>query len=153
MIMGCLKKEDRVKMHGYPTHKDRALPDEARTLNINLIRLSRYLKPDIGIIDGIVGIQGNGPGGKNTVDLGIGVASADVFAADAVVAKAMGFEPLELGLLYYAQQLGIGTADLARIEVCDTPVKEIARPFKPPETAHLQMQWHDPRAMEYIHAD
>ena len=64
-------------------------------MSVNLIRLSHYLKPDIGVIDGTVGLQGNGPGGTDAVDLGVAAASADVYAVDAVISKAMGFEPLE----------------------------------------------------------
>ena len=94
MIMGTLHKEDRIKMHGYPSHAERVLPSEAEVLNVNLIRLAQYLKPDIGVVDGTVGLQGNGPGGTDAVPMDAAAASADVFAVDAVMAKAMGFEPM-----------------------------------------------------------
>ena len=152
MIMGTLYKQDRVKMHGFNTHGERELPREAQTLNINLIRVSRYLKPDIGVIDGTVGLQGNGPGGTDAIDLGVAVASADVFAADAVTSKAMGFEPLEIGLLHYANEMGYGVADLERIEILGTPVEEVITGFKPHETAELQFQWHEANAGTYLPA-
>ena len=150
MIMGTIRKEDRVKMHGFPSHKERELPNEARILNINLIRLARHLQPDIAVIDGTVGLQGNGPGGKDAVNLGIAVAIAAVFAADAVMAKAMGFEPLELGLLHYANELGMGVADLDQIDILETPVNNVITPFKPHETTHLQLQWHEEQAMRLL---
>lgn len=150
MIMGTLRKEDRVKMHGFKTHTDRTLPSEAQTLNINLIRLSRHLSPNIGVIDGTVGLQGNGPGGTDTVDFGIAVASTDVFAADTVMAKAMGFEPLDLGLLYYAGKLGYGTTDLNQIDILKTPVDNVAVNFKPHESTPLQLQWQEKEAMAYL---
>lgn len=150
MIMGTLHKADRIKMHGYYSHADRRLPREAQTLNINLIRLSRYLAPDIGVIDGTVGLQGNGPGGTDAIDLGIAVASADVFAADAVTAKAMGFEPLQIGLFYYANVLGYGVADLEQIEVVGMPPGEVIKFFKPHEKVQLQFQWQEANAMGYL---
>ena len=150
MIMGTLHKQDRIKMHGYYSHAERRLPREAQTLNINLMRLSRYLSPDIGVIDGTVGLQGNGPGGTDAVDFGIAVASADVFAADAVMTKAMGFEPLRIGLLHYANEMGYGTADLDRIDVLGTPVEEVIKRFKPHEKTPLQFQWHEANAMGYL---
>ena len=150
MIMGTLHKKDRVMMHGYHSHPQRNLPTEAQILNVNLIRLSRYLRPDIGLIDGTVGLQGNGPGGTDAVEWGIAVASADVFAADAVMAKAMGFEPLELGWLYYAQQLGYGTADLSQINIVGTPLEAVSKPFKPHQTTPLQLQWREARARSYL---
>ena len=141
MIMGTLYKPDRIKMHGFNSHAERVLPTEAQVLNVNLIRLARFLAPDISLIDGVQGVQGNGPGGTDAVDLRLAAAGVDVFAADAVVAKAMGFEPLELGLLRYGNDLGMGIADLARIDVLETPVADVLTPFKPHDTTELQMQW------------
>jgi uncharacterized protein (DUF362 family) len=147
LIMGTLYKPDRVKMHGFRSHAERTLPAEAQLLNINLIRVARSLKPDIAVIDGTRGLQGNGPGGTDAVDgFGIAAASTDVFAADAVIAKAMGFEPLQLGLLHYGNQLGLGIADLDRIEVLETLVAEVQRSFKPHEKVALQLQWQTPNA-------
>ena len=146
MIMGTIYKPDRVKMHGFPNHAARVLPDEAQVLNINLIRLSRFLAPDVALIDGAWGLQGNGPGGEDGFPFGLAAASTDVFAADAVMAKAMGFEPLELGLLHYAHQLGMGVADLAEIDVRGAQLQKHVRSFKPHDTTHLQMQWQMPEA-------
>ncbi len=153
MIMGTLHKEDRIKMHGYHSHADRVLPREAQTLNINLLRLSRHLKPDIAIVDGTVGLQGNGPGGTDSVPLGIAVVSGDVFAADAVTTKAMGFEPLEIGLFYYANEMGYGVADLSDIAIVGPPVEEVATAFKPHETTEQQFQWQEANPEDYLAAD
>jgi uncharacterized protein (DUF362 family) len=152
MIMGTIRKEDRVKMHGFPTHKERLRPNESKRLNINLIRLAKYMQPDIGVIDGTVALQGNGPGGKDTVELGVAAASTDVFAVDAVMTKVMGFEPREQGLLHYANQLGIGVTDLDNINVLETAIEDVATSFKPHEWIEHQRQWHEPKAMEDIHA-
>lgn len=151
--MGTLHKEDRIKMHGYHSHADRVLPREAQTLNINLLRLSRHLKPDIAIVDGTVGLQGNGPGGTDSVPLGIAVVSGDVFAADAVTAKAMGFEPLEIGLFYYANEMAYGVADLNDIVIVGPAVEKVATSFKPHETTEQQFQWQEANPEDYLAAD
>lgn len=150
MIMGTIHKPDRVKMHGFKSHAERTLPAEAQILNINLIRLARFLSPDIAVVDGTLGLQGDGPGGEDGVDFGVAAASIDVFAADAVVAKAMGFEPLDLGLLHYGHQLGMGVADLNEIEVLETQIEAIRQQFKPHAKTPLQMQWQEPRARELL---
>ena len=152
MIMGTLHTADRIKMHGYHSHADRVLPREAQTLNINLLRLSRHLKPDIAVVDGTVGLQGNGPGGTDSVPLGIAIASGDVFAADAVTTKAMGFEPLEIGLFHYANEMGYGTADLSQIDIVGPSVDTVATSFKPHETTELQFQWQEASPTEYLAA-
>ncbi|MCB0107283.1 MAG: DUF362 domain-containing protein [Caldilineaceae bacterium] len=146
MIMGTIYKPDRIKMHGYRAHAERQLPLEAQTLNINLVRLARFLTPDIAIVDGTRGLQGNGPGGEDGVDLGVAAAGIDVFATDAVMAMAMGFEPLEIGLLHYGHELGMGIADLDEIAVLETAIADVRKAFKPHETVDLQMQWRDPQA-------
>lgn len=150
MIMGTIRKVDRVKMHGFRSHNERILPDEAQVLNINLIRLARFLTPDIAVIDGTLGLQGNGPGGEDAVNLGAAAAGVDVYAADAVMAKAMGFEPLELGLLRYGHDLGLGIADLNQIEVLETQIAEVQKNFKPHETTELQLQWQREDARELL---
>ncbi len=150
MIMGTLHKADRIKMHGYHSHADRELPREAQMLNMNLLRLSRPLQPDIAIVDGTIGLQGNGPGGTDSVPLGIAVTSTDVFAADAVTAKAMGFEPLEIGLFHYANEMGYGIADLDKIEIVGPAVDTVAESFKPHETTELQFQWQEANSAEYL---
>ena len=146
MIMGTLYKLDRIKMHGFGSHAERQLPAEAQILNLNLARVARYLKPDIAVIDGTVGLQGNGPGGTDAVDWGIAVAGTDVIAADTVMTKAMGFEPAEMGLLHYAEQLGLGVTDLNRINIVGGSIKGVQRAFTPHEKTPLQLQWQVPQA-------
>lgn len=152
MVMGTLHRGDRVKMHGFSGHDKRELPREAQVLNVNLMRVARYLAPDIGVIDGTVGLEGNGPGGSESVPWGIAAASADTYAADAVVAKAMGFEPLDLGWLAYAHRLGYGIADLDEIEVLGTSIAAVATRFKRHETTDLQLQWRSPELAEHLPA-
>ncbi len=142
MIMGTIYRQDRVKMHGFNTHAERRVPDESRAMSINLIRLARFMTPDVAVFDGARGLQGNGPGGTDGLDFGIAAASVDTFAADAVVAKTMGFDPMELGFLRYGHDQGMGTADLDEIELLGgVSIASVARQFKPHETTELQLQW------------
>ncbi len=150
MIMGTLHKEDRIWMHGYPSHQERLLPNEAQVLNVNLIRVSQYIKADIGIVDATVGLQGNGPGGTDAVALGLAAASADVFAVDAVMSKVMGFEPMQLGLLHYADALGLGVGDLEHIAVEGESIAEVAQAFTPHETTAQQLQWREEQVEQHL---
>ncbi|MCB0081055.1 MAG: hypothetical protein KDE47_09005, partial [Caldilineaceae bacterium] len=85
-------------------------------------------------------------------NFGIAAAGTDVYATDAVMAKAMGFEPAELGLLHYAQQLGLGVIDLDQIDVLETNIADVMRSFTPHEKTPLQLQWQDVNAMHYLAA-
>lgn len=141
LIMGTIHHKDRIKMHGCKSHDDRRHPAEARALNRNLIRLAKHMLPHFSVIDGTVGIQGNGPGGTDTVPLGLAAASDDTIGVDAVMAKAMGFEPLEVGTIFYGDALGMGVGDLDRIDVTGTDLQEHVRSFTPHETIDLQRKW------------
>jgi uncharacterized protein (DUF362 family) len=152
MIMGTIHKPDRIRMHGCKTHGERVLADEVRVLNVNLARLSKLLKPDIAVVDGTVGIQGNGPGGSDTVDFGVVAASADVFAADAVMAKAMGFDPARLAQSWYGNRTGLGISELSRIEIIGADVDAVTVPFKPHETTEKQWAWSDRSLEQYAAA-
>jgi uncharacterized protein (DUF362 family) len=132
------------------SHMERTLPREGQIIQANLARVSRFLKPDIAVIDGTLGIQGNGPSGTYTIELGVAVAGADPFAADAVMARPMGFEPQAVGLLAYAGQMGIGVTNLRDIEVVGPSLETDVRPFKPHETQALQLQWRDARVAEQL---
>ncbi len=141
MIMGTLHQEDRVLMHGFGSHADRRQPVEAKLLNINLIRVARHLAPDIAVVDGITGLQGNGPGGSDAIDLDVVAAGADVFAVDALMTYVMGFDPEAMGILHYARTYDLGCAALDEIEVVGTRAEEVRTRFKPHESTPLQLQW------------
>lgn len=141
LIMGTILKKDRIKVHGYTTHHDRRHPQEARALSRNLIRLARHLYPHYSVVDGTVGIQGNGPGGTDTVPLGLAAAGEDTIAVDAVISKAMGFEPLEVGTVFYGDAIGLGVGDLERIRVAGGRLDELALSFRGHDSIDLQRRW------------
>ncbi len=141
MIMGTLCQEDRVLMHGFDSHAARRQPIEAKLLNINLVRLARHLAPDIAIVDGITGLQGNGPGGSDAIDLDVVAAGVDVFAVDAVMTYVMGFDPEAMGVLHYARTYDMGCTALEDIEILGVRHEEVRTRFKPHESTPLQLQW------------
>lgn len=141
LIMGTLRKIDRIKVHGFLSHNDRQHPQEARALNRNLIRIARHLYPDFSVIDGTVGIQGNGPGGTDTVPLGLVAAGSDTVAVDAVIARAMGFDPMEVGTIFYGDAVGLGVGDLERIQILGADLQQHILPFRQPDSIDLQRAW------------
>ena len=117
------------------------LIESVRVMNRNIVRLSRRLLPHVAIIDGFEAMEGEGPGGGDPVALRTAIASADPVAADAVAAKVMGFEPLEVGYLFYADECGMGVGDLSRIEIVGSSIEQVARSFKPHPEYETQKQW------------
>lgn len=144
MVMGCIRRNDRVKMHGYMTHAERVLGRESQILNRNLIRLASLLTPTVSVIDGIEGLQGNGPGGTDVVPLEAAFAGANAWSVDAVCTKAMGFDPLDLGICVYAKERGLGETDVSQIAILGDRLEDVSRAFTPHERYPHQRQWREP---------
>jgi uncharacterized protein (DUF362 family) len=140
-MMGALALEDKVKMHGVSSHADRILISEVEILPQNLLRIAKLVPPHISIIDGYIGMEGNGPVHGSEKHLGIAIASTDFVAADAVCTKAMGFEPLDISYLFYGDQMGLGKANLDDIEIIGEPIEEVINSFVPHSNYETQMRW------------
>lgn len=92
-----------------------------------IVDLNRFYKPDLSIIDGIVGMEGFGPTDGTPKPIGVIIASKDPVAADATAARIIGIKPTRIGYLKYAKKKGIGTWE--NIEVVGSDIKEVATPF------------------------
>lgn len=81
-----------------------------------LIDLANCVKPVLSIVDGVVGMEGNGPRNGKPIHAGILLAGENCFAVDIVMAEVMGFNPEDLPVadLALKQQL---TPPLAGIDL------------------------------------
>ena len=57
------------------------------------------IKPDLILMDGIVGMEGDGPAGGNPVEIGITLASDNPYAIDLTVCKILNIEPIGIPTL------------------------------------------------------
>jgi uncharacterized protein (DUF362 family) len=142
-MMGALASYDKIKMHGCYNHRERTLASDIEIIPQNLVRLAKFIPPHIGVIDGYIGMEGNGPARGNEKYLGIAIASADFVAADAVCAKTMGFEPMEISYLNYGHQLGLGTAALDEMEIMGESIESVASEFVPHKHYPSQIRWRE----------
>ena len=93
------------------------------------------------MIDGYVGMEGDGPTQGDPVDHRMALAGTDPVAVDAACAYLMGFSPEEIGYLQHAARLGLGTADLEKIEVIGSPLEIARRRYRPHRTYRKQLHW------------
>ncbi|MBN1139237.1 MAG: DUF362 domain-containing protein [Anaerolineae bacterium] len=83
-----------------------------------LVDVLELAPPGLTIMDGVVGLEGNGPGAGGTPHrYGVLAASADPVALDAVLAQAMGYRAGQVVHLAQAAERGLGVADLGAIDV------------------------------------
>lgn len=136
--------DDKIKMHGFSNRNEWAqyYPAAIKQLHQNLVTLLRIHTPDIGIIDGFVAMEGNGPVEGSAKPLGIAVAGTDPVAVDAVTANILGINPLDIGYLYYANQEGLGHADISQIRTIGVPIDAVFNPWKLHQNIELEWNWH-----------
>ncbi|NET38600.1 MAG: DUF362 domain-containing protein [Cyanothece sp. SIO1E1] len=79
-----------------------------------LVETARAINPDLTIIDGIVGHEGNGPSGGEPRPLGILGAAHDVFALDRAFVEILGADPAIVPTVAQSQRLGL-CSDLGAI--------------------------------------
>jgi uncharacterized protein (DUF362 family) len=75
-----------------------------------LVDLANLVKPVLSIVDGVVGMEGNGPRNGKPVKAGVILAGANCFAVDIVMAEMMGFNPARLPLTTLALEQGLAPA-------------------------------------------
>ncbi len=96
--------------------------------NFARLMLEIYLmkKPTLNIVDGVVAMEGNGPGSGDPINLGILIAGVNPVAVDVVAGRVAG---IPADLLYIEREaLGMHLAGsrLEEILICGTPMAEAA---------------------------
>lgn len=104
-IPGLLKAEFHVK-----------LPDPHRFARM-LVDLNLLVRPRLHIMDGILGMEGNGPRGGRPFPMHVLLLSADPVALDAVVARLIGVDPALPPTTVYGTESGLGTHRESEIEL------------------------------------
>ncbi len=86
------------------------------------------------VVDGIVGMEGDGPLYGNAVPSGAIVVGDDLIAVDATCARMMGFDPSGIDYLAFAGWAGVGAIDTNKIELAGEPLARLQRAFaRPPQ--------------------
>lgn len=127
----------KMKTHGYTTvtlaiknHKgmlsqaDKKL-DHHLGLHEPLAEQARLRPPDLVVLDGIVGIEGDGPLNGKRVRSNLLAVGTNMLAVDAVAARHMGIDPAEIKHLAFAAEKGLGTLD--PVVVGEAPTRAFAR--------------------------
>ena len=112
-----------------------------KAININIARISQWRMPDLAVVDGFIGMEGEGPVDGTPVPLRVSSASVDPVSLDAVMAKVIGFEPLDIGYLSHLDEWEVGVAKLSGVTVVGEPIAEVTRKFKPHSTYRDQLNW------------
>lgn len=106
----------------------------------SILDLNSTVRPDFAIVDGIVGMEGNGPTQGQPRECGVLVMGDDPVAVDATCARVMGLVPERIDYLRRAAIL-LGHIDQDKIEQIGESVARVRQPFAVvPEFRHLKAE-------------
>jgi ferredoxin len=101
-----------------------------------LVDVYEVMRPHISIMDAIIGMDGNGPNAGDPKQIGLMLASTDGVSLDAVASSIVGFNPMEVPIIKFAHERGIGTADLKEISVLGEAIENVLVPdFRRPSSS------------------
>lgn len=96
-------------------------------------------KPHLTVVDGIVAMEGDGPSSGVLRNMNLIASGTDSVAIDACLAVTMGLSPCDIRVTKEASLMGLGEADLSRIEITGDSLDTFIVPdFKMPQTIPLK---------------
>lgn len=115
-------------------------------VNYNLAMMAQRLHPDLAVIDGYEGMEGNGPTLGTPIAHRICIAGMDWLAADRVGIELMGIDFSRIGYLNYCSGMGSGTTDLNRITITGEFLKDHIKSYRLPDNFERQLAWMKPKS-------
>ncbi len=129
LLVGSLEQKSKIHQ-GY------------KAINLSLAKLTETFSPHLSVIDGFLGMEGEGPVHGSSVKMRIALAGTDFLSTDIVGANLMGFNISQIGYLYYCNQRGLGEGNLDNIDVLgNTSLDKVKKKFKPHSTFEQQLDW------------
>lgn len=104
-----------------------------------LVDIYQKAKPALTVVDGIVAMEGDGPGTAGKLrQQGLILAGTDCLAIDTVLAVIMGISPLDVPTTKEAASRHLGVSEIDSISIIGEQLKDLnPKPFLPPSAATL----------------
>lgn len=140
--MGCVLTK-RPYVHGLELKERLFIKKVVKSNMINKVNLVNVIEctyPDMSIMDGFVGMEGNGPLFGTEVPLGIAMVSLDSIALDTVMSQLAGFGYVPY--LPLCEARGLGTTKIDEIDILKAgfdDFREIYTEFKPHPGTNYQL--------------
>jgi len=97
-------------------------------------------RPNLTIVDGIVGMEGDGPSAGKPRGMNLVMAGEDAVAIDSCASKVIGLEPLDIAVTAEAYRMKLGEADMSKIELVGDDINGFIRTdFRLPQTSALKI--------------
>jgi uncharacterized protein (DUF362 family) len=100
-----------------------------RGIDNSIVDIALTRPPDLAIVDGIVGMEGDGPLNGTPKPMGVIVMGADLVAVDATCCRLMMLDPQKVGYLVLGARKRLGNIDEGRITQIGEAVEARRKPF------------------------
>jgi uncharacterized protein (DUF362 family) len=102
-----------------------------RGIENSIVDIALTRTPELAIVDGVVGMEGDGPLAGQARQLGAIIMGNDPLAVDATCCRLMQFDPDKVGHLKLGAFHRLGLLKEEKIQQIGAPIAELARPFVP----------------------
>ena len=113
----------------------------AKGINYNMYLIAHKVKPSLAIIDGAVGMEGNGPREGTPVEHGVALAGTDVISVDRMGIELMNLNYEDVAYLKWCSNAGIGQGELSKIKILGSDYKPHIKRYRLADNFEKQMQW------------
>ncbi|KPU45269.1 NADH-quinone oxidoreductase subunit I [Oxobacter pfennigii] len=137
-IPGVLKAEYHYKM-----------PDIKNFSNM-LVDICTLTKPVLSIIDGIYGMEGEGPTAGAPIHSGILIASENPYEADVSGAYLIGVNPLDVPTIQRCRERNIVSGNIKDIEVIGVNLDDMRKRYKVPDIRTVNFSGKIPKPLERL---
>jgi uncharacterized protein (DUF362 family) len=107
-----------------------------RGIDNSIVDIALTRTPDLAIVDGIVGMEGDGPLNGTPKEMGVLIMGSDLVAVDATCCRLMQLDPSRVGYLVLGHRKKLGLLQEEQIEQLGETIAGRARPFE--TVAHFQ---------------
>lgn len=126
---------------GYRHDKSRMHSAGYKKMNFNMFLLAQKIRPRLAVLDGLEGMEGNGPTAGTPVEHGVALASTDFIAADRIGCLLMDVPFNDVGYLTYCANAGLGQGDVLKIRIIGPDPRNHVIPYRMHERFEQMMEW------------
>jgi len=110
-----------------------------RGIDNSIVDIAATRTPDLAIVDGIIGMEGDGPLNGTPKPMGVLIMGSDLVAVDATCCRLMQLDPERIGYLVLGNRKKLGQLAAAQIQQRGETIEARAQPFD--TVPHFRPLW------------
>ncbi|MGB9856986.1 MAG: DUF362 domain-containing protein [Dictyoglomaceae bacterium] len=124
-LMTCAIKNIFGLIPGFNKSRMHAIAPKPKDFSRLLVELFEKIKPNLNIVDAIIGMEGEGPSAGVPRRFGKIIVGYDAVAVDTIASLILGYKPVEIYTTVIAYKKGLGEMDLSKIEILGAKIEDL----------------------------